>query len=91
MFAIQSCPSYVDAIGSVVPNVALLGLIAIPIVAVGGRRLVASIGNPHASLVVAQTRNVTLALTGIATVLAVLITGWLVANYPTTCIHWLPA
>lgn len=91
MFAIQSCPSYIDAIGGLVPTVALLGVIAIPIVAVGGRRLVASIGNPHASLAVAQTRNLTLAVTGIATILAILITGWLVANYPSNCLQWLPA
>ena len=91
MCAVHACPWYVEAAGRIAPPLVLLGVIAIPVLAVGGRRLVAAIGDPHASLVVAHARNVTLGIFALATIVALAVTAWLLVNYPSSCHHWLVA
>ena len=90
MLPAQSCPWYITSLGSIVPPIALIGVIAIPMLAVGGQRFVAAIGNPNASLIVAQIRNITLGIALVATVLAVAIVGWLMMTYPSECYQWFP-
>jgi hypothetical protein len=91
MYAIQSCPWYVDTVGGITPPLVIVGVVAIPLLAVSGRRLVAAIGDPHASLAAAQVRNVTLGLLALLFVLALVITAWLMLNYPGACYQWTPS
>lgn len=90
MLPTQSCPWYIASVGSIVPSIALIGVIVVPMLAVGGRRFVAAIGDPNASLIVAQIRNIMLGVTLTATVLAVAVAGWLVMTYPSECYQWFP-
>ena len=91
MCAVHYCPWYVEAAGRIAPPLLLIGVLAIPVLAVGGRRLVTAIGDPHASLVVAHARNVTLGIFALATVVALAVTAWLIGNYSSHCYHWLVA
>jgi len=90
MLPAQSCPWYIATVGSIVPSIALIGVIVVPMLAVGGQRLVAAIGDPNASLIIAQIRNITLGVTLAATVLAVAVAGWLIMTHPSECYQWFP-
>jgi len=85
---LQSCPDYIQAIGNYVPPLTLLGLFAIPLGAIAGKRLVTWLGDPKIGYVVARIRNGILAVTIVLTVILLLVTGWLVSTTPSSCYRW---
>jgi len=69
MFVLQSCPSYVTALGTYAPPLFITGLIGLTGGTVGGHRLVKKIGDPNIGYGVATTRNGLLGICALITLL----------------------